>query len=384
VIWFLALHSLRQRPLRTFLTALGITVAVGSTVVFLSLGEGLRQVFGTQIGNIGPALQVSYGPFDTTLFTAVPELPLRYRETLLAEEERFGIREVVPLLFFLRGGLSPSTSFMFQGLPPDQNLAEIYGGFTVLEGRGLNAEDRDALVAVVGQQVAERSRLSLGSVLRLNPRVSFEIVGIAQSTGGLIDNAVLVPLSSLQAAIDIEDRVNFFAVKLAEPARATEIAEALAERYPNLSFQTRADVLGVIEQGIRVTDVVRLGISVIALVVGAIAVANTVLMSVFERTREFGVIRALGAKPRFLFGLVLSEAIILSLIGAAFGVLLGRGGIALVNRIADQLIGLEVAALTLRLVLFAVMIAIVMGLVSGLLPAARAARIPIATAMARE
>ena len=384
MIWFLAFHSLRQRPLRTFLTALGITVAVGSTVVFLSLGEGLRQVFGTQIGNIGPELQVSFGPFDTTLFTAVPELPLHYREALLAEEARFGIREVVPLLFFLRGGLTPSTSFMFQGLPTDQNLAEIYGGFTVLEGRGLNAEDRDAQVAVVGEQVAERSQLSLGSVLRLNPGTSFEIVGIVKSTGGLIDNAVLVPLRALQAAIDIEDRVSFFAVKLAEPARAAEVAEALSERYPNLSFQTQADVLGVIEQGIRVSDVVRLGISVIALVVGAIAVANTVLMSVFERTREFGVIRALGAKPGFLFGLVLSEAIILSLIGAGFGVLLGQGGIALVNRVAENLIGLEVAALTLRLVFFAVAIAITMGLVSGLLPAARAARIPIAVAMARE
>jgi len=384
VIWFLALHSLRQRPLRTFLTALGIAVAVGSTVIFLSLGEGLRQVFGTQIGNIGPELHVSYGPFDASLFAAVPELPLRYREALLAEGERFGIREVVPLLFFLRGGLSPSASFMFQGLPPDRDLAQIYGGFTVLEGRGLNAEDRDAQIAVVGQQVAERSRLSLGSVLRINPRVSIEVVGIAKSAGGLIDNAILVPLRPLQVAIGIEDRVSSLAVKLTEPARANEVAEALAERYPNLGFQTRADVLGVIEQGILVSDVVRLGISVIALVVGAIAVANTVLMSVFERTREFGVIRALGAKPRFLFGLVLSEAIILSLAGAGFGVLLGHGGIALVNRVTEHLVGLEVAALTLRLVLFAVAIAITMGLVSGLLPAARAARIPIATAMARE
>ena len=77
----------------------------------------------------------------------------------------------------------------------------------------------------------------------------------------------------------------------------------------------------MLERGIRISDVVRLGISAIALIVGAIAVANTVLMSVFERTREFGVIRAVGAKPRFLFGLVLSESVLLSLIGAAFGVL---------------------------------------------------------------
>lgn len=384
MIWFLALRSLFQRPLRTLLTALGIAVAVGSTVIFLSLGEGLRQVFGTQLGTIGPELQVSYGPFDATSLTAVPELPLAYRDALLADAEQFGIHQVVPLLFYLRGGLSPSASFIFQGLPPEQDIAALYTGFKVVEGRNLRAEDGDALVAVVGKQVAERNRLALGNTLRLNPGASFEIVGIAESAAGLIDNAILVPLRPLQAAIGIEDRVSFFSVKLAEPGRAAEVAEALSARYPDLGFQTRADVLGVIEQGIRVSDVVRLGISVIALVVGAIAVANTVLMSVFERTREFGVIRALGAKPRFLFGLVLAEAILLSLVGAAFGVLMGRGGIALVNRVADHLIGLEVAALTLRLVLFAVAIAITMGLVSGLLPAARAARIPIAVAMARE
>jgi putative ABC transport system permease protein len=107
-------------------------------------------------------------------------------------------------------------------------------------------------------------------------------------------------------------------------------------------------------------------------------------MSVFERTREFGLVRALGAKPRFLFGLVLAESVLLSLIGAAVGVLLGRLGIFVVNNVSMDLIGLEVAALTLRLLLFAVALAIFMGLSSGLLPAARAARIPITVAMARE
>ena len=220
--------------------------------------------------------------------------------------------------------------------------------------------------------------------MRLNPENTFEIVGIARSGGGLIDNAILVPLGRLQNAIGIPDRVTFFALDLAEPAKAEEVAQELSAAYPELGFQTRGEVLGVIEKGIQISDVVRLGISAIALIVGAIAVANTVLMSVFERTREFGVVRALGAKPRFLFGLVLAESTLLSFVGAAFGVLLGRLGIFAINRITDDLIGLEVAALTLRLVLFAVAIALVMGLGSGLLPAARAARIPVAVAMARE
>lgn len=384
VIWFLALRSLQQRPLRTFLTALGIAVAVASTVIFLSLGEGLRQVFSTQISNVGPDLQVSYGPFDATSFTGVPELPLSFLAELEAEGANFGITDITPLMLYFRGGLNPSSSFLFQGLPASVAVGDVYFNYEVLDGRSLEAGDEGRFVAVVGRNAAERARIGIGSTLRLNPQNSFEVVGIARSGGNVIDNAIVVPLSSLQEAVGILDRVSFFAVDLEESWRASETAVALSARFPELGFQTREDVLGVINQAIRVGDVVRLGISTIALIVGALAVANTVLMSVIERTKEFGVVRALGARPRFLFGLVLSESVLLSLIGAAVGVLLGRGGIFIVNSVSMDWIGLEVAALTLRLVLFAVAIAIVMGLGSGLLPAARAARIPITVAMSRE
>ena len=385
VVWLLALHALRLRPLRTVLTALGIAVAVASTVIFLSLGEGLRQVFRSQIGNVGPDIQVSFGAFDaTSSFTSVPELPLRYVEALWAKADKYEILEVTPLLFHLRGGLTPGTSFIFQGVPTGTDVGAIYVGYTLSQGRNLNNQDEAASVAVIGIQVAERNNLSLGSTLRLNPQHQFEVVGIASSDSGIIDNAILVPLESLQKAIGITDRVTFLALDLAETGRASEVAAALGKEFPNLGFQTRTDVLGVINEGIRITDVVRLGISAIALIVGAIAVANTMLMSVFERTKEFGVVRAVGAKPRFLFGLVVLESLILSFIGAAFGVVLGQLGIVVVNSVAQDLIGLDVAALTLRLTFFAVIVAFVMGLLSGLLPAARAARIPIAVAMARD
>ncbi len=384
MIWSLALASLRLRPLRTFLTALGIAVAVGSTVIFLSLGEGLRQVFAQEVGSIGPDIQVSYGPFDATSLSAVPALPLRFARTLRAQGDRYGITGLTPVMLYARGGFSPSSVFLFQGLPPNTNLGDLYVGYERVQGRSLNAQDTDARVAVVGAQLAERSGVGVGDTLRLNPDNAFSIVGVARSDGGLIDNAVLVPLGALRQATGIRDRVSFFALDLAEPTRAAEVAKSLGRAFPQLGFQTRGEVLKVLERGLQISDVVRLGISAIALIVGAIAVANTVLMSVFERTREFGVIRALGAKPRFLFGLVLSESVLLSLVGAAFGVLLGRLGIVAVNRIAEAQIGLEVAALTPRLGLFAVAIAFVMGLLSGLLPAARAARIPIAVAMSRE
>ena len=385
MVWLLAFSALRQRVLRTFLTALGIAVAVGSMVIFLSLGEGLRQAFVGQIGSIGPDLQVSFGPFDASAsLTSLPELPLDYLKQLTEQKESYGITNIIPLLFHARAGFSPGSSFLFQGLPPGEDIGAIYYKYEILEGRSLMRADTEAKVAVIGEQVAQRSRLELGKVLRLNSRSIFEIVGIAKSEGGLIDNAILVPLKPLQEAIGIDDRVTFLALDLAEPGAAAATAERLGIDYPELGFQTRGDVLGVVEEGIRITDVVRLGISAIALIVGAIAVANTMIMSVIERTREFGVVRAIGAKPRFLFNLVLTEAVMLSVIGAFFGVILGRLGMIIVNNIANDLIGLDVAALTTRLVLFAIAVAIAMGLVSGLLPALRAARIPIAVAMARE
>lgn len=381
MVWDLALNALRHRPLRTALTAAGIAIAVGSMVVFLSLGEGLRRAFAEELGGIGAELQISYGPFETSAFGSTPELPIDLVSEVRAAAEPYGVVAVVPLLLYLRGGFTPSSSFAFQGIPADVAIETIYPGYEVAAGRGLRPDDAGRQVAVVGRQAAERNRLEIGGSLRLNAESSFEIVGLADAGGGLLSNGILVPLTSLQQAIGITDRVSFLVVDLAEPGRAQEAAEALSARFPELGVQTAGDVLEVIERGIRITDVVRLGISAIALIVGAIAVANTVLMSVFERTREFGLVRAVGARPRFLFAVVLTESVLLSIVGGAAGVALGWLGAQGVNLVAADLIGLDVAAVTPRLVLFALLVALGMGVLSGLAPSTRAARIQIADAV---
>jgi putative ABC transport system permease protein len=385
VLWTLALHSLARRPLRTLLTALGITVAVGSMVTFLSLGEGLRRVFGSQLGAVGPDIQASFGDVDASNpFSSIPELDASYADRLAAVADDHGITGITPVILYFRSGFDPSTALMFQGLPGDIDPEEFVSGFRLLEGRWFAEGEDGSPVAVIGESAAERMGLGVGRELRLNPRSSFRIVGIAASDAGVVDNSVGVPLAALQAAIGIEDRVSMLSLDLAAPARADEVAARLEEAFPELSFQTRADLLAVVEQGLRVSDAVRLGISGIALLVGAIAVANTLLMSVFERTREFAVLRAVGARPRFLLALVLGESTLLSLAGAGAGLVLGRLGIVGINLLSGRYVGLEVAALTARLALFAVAVAMVMGLLAGLLPAARAARVPIATAVARE
>lgn len=384
VTWSLASASLRQRPLRSLLTALGIAVAVAGAIVFLSLGEGIRHVFADQLANLGPDIQVTYGTGAGEFFPTAPDLPTSYLEELRSRSDELGIRQVVPVLLYLRSGLGPSQSFVFEGLPTATGLADMFVGVAAAEGRLLTAADEGAPVAVVGATASERNRIKLGSTLRLNPSASLEVVGVLGATGSLVDNLIVVPLTTLQGALGVEDRYSLLAVTSARPERADEVAAKIQAAYPDLGAQTRSEIFDQVSTSLRVSDFVRLGISAIALIVGAIAVANTVMMSVFERTREFGVIRAVGARPRFLFGLVLSESLLLALAGAAGGLLVGRVGVYFVNRIARAQLGLEVALVTPRLAAFAVLVALVMGLVSGLLPAGRAARIPIAAALARE
>jgi len=382
--WALARASLRQRPLRTALTALGIAVAVGSTVVFMSLGEGLRQVFGNQLANLGPDIQVTYGEAGDDLFPSAPELPIAFVDSLGAAASDLGIRSVTPVLLALKGGINPSQSFIFQGFPTSFPLAEMFSNPVLVEGRLLTAQDEGSPVAVIGSSAAGRSSVGVGGQLRFNPAMTFEVVGIVESGGSLLDNFIVVPLSALQDALGVHDRLSLIAVKLERPEAATEAAAAIEARFTELGAQTQAGMLSVVQDSLRISDFIRLGISAIALLVGGIAVANTMMMSVFERTREFGVIRAVGARPSFLFGLVIVESILLSLIGAAVGILLGWAVTEVVNRLAVDYVGLAVAAITPRLVLFAAAVALVMGLTSGLLPAGRASRIPIAVAVARE
>ncbi len=380
----LALASLRHRPLRTGLTALGIAVAIASTVVFMSIGEGLRKAFADQLAGLGPELQVSYGDAGDDLFPTAPDLPDEYVQRLRDDAGTFGLSSVTPVLLWLRGGLSVTQSFVFEGLPTDFPLDRVFSGAKITEGRSLTPADEGELVAVVGSSVATRAGLELGDTLRLNPEASFEIVGVVASDAGLLDNLIVVPFTSLRSAMGVTDRISAIMLKLDRPEQAQDVAARIEAAYPELGVQTQAGALSIVQDSLRISDFVRLGISLIALVVGAIAVANTMMMSVFERTREFGVIRAVGAKPSFLFSLVVLESVLLSLLGAVVGVALGALGAGLVNHIANDYIGLSLAAVTPRLVAFAVLVAATTGLLAGLLPAGRAARVPIAVAVARE
>ncbi len=374
-----------RRPVRTLLTVLGIVVAVASMVIFLSLGEGFRRALGNEIGNVGPDIQVTLeGSDSSSIFgSPIPDVPLEFATQLEGVKKEFNITQVIPYLLTARGSLTGS-GYIISGYPFERvNLNDIYPSLKLQQGRFLGAADKDALVAVVGSQAAKTAGLKLGDELRLNRQDRYKIVGILGRGDGFTDSFVFVSFSRLQRTLGVTDKATGIALKLRESGEARKTADALKIRFPDLRPQTQGDVLKILDRAIAIGDAFRFGISLISLIVGGLAVANTVMMGVYERTREFGVIRAIGAKPSFVFQLVVFESLLLAILGGIGGIILGYIGTIIVNYVVRDLVSVQIAAVTFRLALLAVGVAAGLGLLSGLLPARTASRIVITQALGR-
>ena len=380
-LWQLAWRGLTRRPVRTILTALGITVAVASMVIFLSLGEGLRKVFTSELGSIGPDIQVSLNGFTQGLAPS-PSLSQSTVADIQKLAPGLGITVITPVVMSLRTSLDPSQSVVFYGMPAAQGVLTAFPKLSLAQGKLFTTADEGKPVAVLGAKAASNLRLKIGSELRLNRRASVRVTGILNPDSALTDNFIFLPISTLQNAIDAQGKVSLVAVKLADPRQARVVADALIKNL-NLEAQTQSDFLSFVDRALRISDAVRFGISLISLIVGGLAVANTVMMGVFERTREFGTLRAIGARPGFVRALVLSESLLLALVGGAFGILLGLAGIWGVNLYTQNLASIDAAALTPRLVALAFGISVFLGLTAGLIPARTAGNTVITEALGR-
>jgi putative ABC transport system permease protein len=353
-------------------------------VVFLSFGEGFRSALRNEIGNIGPDLQVTLADGDpgAAFGGGVPEVPIEVVSRLEGVAAELGIAKVIPLTLTSRGGFGET--YIIEGLPLDKvRVQDVYPSLQIREGRELTPADSGKLVAVVGSKAAEQGNLEVGRQVRYNRDTIFEVVGVYQEGGGLTDSLIFVPLDRLSGALGVGDRVGLVAVKLKESGDARAVKKQLEERFPDLKAQTQGDILSVLDKAIAIGDAFRFGISLIALIVGGLAVANTVMMGVYERTREFGVLRAIGAQPGFIRTLVVFESVLLALIGGVGGVLVGYLGTLVVNFAVRNLVTFSVAIVSFRLIGVAMLVAAILGLLSGLLPARTAGRIAITEALGR-
>ena len=227
---------------------------------------------------------------------------------------------------------------------------------------------------ILGKTASENLNKTIGSTIDIYGS-EFKVTGIYETGNFMLDMGSFVPLSTLQNLTSNVGKVSMIEVKVNENVNSTEVSQTILNAYPNdLSATTAADQASRINESLGMIDTASWAISLLAIIIGGVGVINTMIMSVFERTREIGVLKAVGWKDRRILGMILGESIILTLVAAVVGVILG---IVAVEIILNFLITSQSfhAVLTIDTLIKAFLVAFLVGILGGLYPAYRASRL---------
>lgn len=389
-----AIRAIRANALRSVLTALGIIIGVAAVIAVVAVMQGLSSTVTRQLDDLASDMVI------VNAYTPRNELLIGLRNTLSAEDYQAvrdhvrGVEEITMLYLPLGlGGVigSGSERSVTQIMGTDSSYQSVVRVYTD-QGRFLSESDdqRRRRVVILGRTVVKNLRLPenpIGVFVELGGEW-FRVVGVAESRGSLFgldqDNFVIAPFSTLRslAAADAGDDVQIYFRPAADVPLASlenQIRQVLRARRNTQAGAPDPFELQTAEKTRKNFDSIVQGITLVAgavvsisLLVGGIGVMNIMLVSVTERTREIGIVKALGATPQFILLQFLVEALVLSFCGGLIGLVLGWGFALLV---AATVPGMTGASVPLWAVLLAFGFTTLIGVVFGMAPAIKASRL---------
>ncbi len=399
-IFKLSLNHVRKSKLRSWLTILGIIIGVAAVVAIVSIGEGMQQAVATRLGALGADLvTVSPGFARATGGGEFGPSGGSSGSTANLTEKDVKVVKSVSGVLFVDGMVSgrakakyldQESSISIRGVDP-----AVWKFMTTVElesGRFLDQGDSN--VAVLGYRVAHqvfKQNLTVNRPITIAGQ-SFRVVGILKESGGFggDDSAIFIPVSNARTVIeDIgSDQVTSISVKVANADEVDSIVSAIEEKLMlsrHVSERTKDFTITsskqMAEQIASVTESMTLflgGIAAVSLIVGAVGIANTMFMSVLERTRQIGILKAMGATNGEVLRIFLIESALFGIVGGIIGVIIGTIISAAMSGIAFSMMGPRGGSTTLvtpGLVAFAIGFSIFLGAISGIIPARQAARL---------
>jgi ABC-type antimicrobial peptide transport system permease subunit len=239
--------------------------------------------------------------------------------------------------------------------------------FRIVAGEPL-ATNRQMLL---GHQAADTLGKGVGDTIRVLDS-SFRVVGIFETGVAWEETGGVVTLRDAQRLAGRPHQVTLYGIKVRDPAKAEEVKAYLDASFPEIDVALSSEFVESIPD-LQASQEMIGQIAFLAVLIGGVGMLNTMLMSVLERTREIGVLRALGWRRRQVVGMTLREALVLGLIGGTTGILLGLIFAWAVNQI-PVIRGMMDPIYTPELFLLAIVVALVTGVLGGLYPAWRATR----------
>ncbi len=386
----LIIENFRRRRLRSWLTLLGIFIGIAAVVALSSLGLGLRQFVDEQFSALGTD-KIIIQPKGSFVPGSQSTIELTKDDVDAVKRVR-GVSEVTGFIVNnVKVEFNDQVRFhqMFS-VPTDEGkkLYDEINQFNVQEGREL--EKGDKFKVVLGVSFIEddlfQPNVRVGDKIKINDR-EFKVVGHFERIGNSGDDRTMVVTEdAMREIFGIKERVDFILARTSKGTTTKEVADRtekelrkfrnLEEGKEDFSIQTSEDLAESFQNTILVILVVLVGIAFISLIVGGIGIMNTMYTAVLERTKEIGIMKAIGAKNSDIMKIFLIESGLLGIAGGTIGIILGIA----FSKLVEFAVGLTgntflKPVFPWYLILGVLLFAFLVGAISGTLPAIRASKL---------
>ncbi len=388
----LSWQSIKNRRLRSWLTILGIVIGVTAIVTLISIGQGVQDSILNEFEKLGyntitvlpGSINTRRGGFsnvggndtdylDPAVIENLDQIqssgPIRTETGLVNSEDLEGQA-------FLRvTGLSQSILTDFEA---------YFNGFPIGSGELFSFSGEENQV-VLGSKISEDLGVSTGDKIQLEGQ-DFTVTGILtpdeDSDGGFnfygdLDSGLFVPYRTINSLYGGGMQASIILLELADSADVSEVADSIEQLYADndsaATTITTEEISERVNNALGTIQIALAGIAAISLLVGGVGVMNTMYTAVLERTREIGVMKAVGAKNKSILNLFLIESGLLGLIGGIIGTLFGVVLSIIAGKFIQQALSAPFApSFRPALIIGAVAFSFFLGAISGVLPARQA------------
>jgi putative ABC transport system permease protein len=374
----LSLKNLLRYRIRTLLTLIGILASVAVLFSILSFNRGFERGLSQELERTGIHFMVvpSGCPHEVASLVLHGAVIPKFLDASIIEK----IKEV-------RGIALVSPVLVTQVPNPARDRVDLVYGIEMSDVQKLKPSwkingimPKHGDEVLVGAAIAQHDNLKEGDVIHYPTfKKTFRVTGIIEKTGGQDDAYIYMPVSTVQRMLKKPENLTAIGVQVSEPDSLYKIAEELSLKVPGIQIVTMNQVMKSLADLANSARIMNLSIAVIAIIISAVGVMNTVLMAIFERTQEIGMMRAIGASRLDIVRIILSETILMTTAGGVLGVILATiasGTVeGLVKKSVPYVPSGEMITFEPWLAGSCILFSFVIGIVAGFYPAYRASNI---------
>ncbi|MGC9152441.1 MAG: ABC transporter permease [Vulcanisaeta sp.] len=332
-LFTMSIRNLGSRRSRVILTMLAIVYSVALMITLETMTYGFKVAITNEVENILPT--------DLMVYSESVSIPEAVAQVIARLPH---VAYVVPAIIISTAQVNGETVTLI-GIP-----SQYFSYFEVhMENGSLPMSNGEAIIQ---DTLASKDGISIGDTIYVQVLtgiqggtevIPLKVTGVFSSIlGGFLGfhlNMIVTPIGTLQNELGDEGFVNAMFIKLTQenPAYLSQLATALSEYFPNANVYEQSSVLSSISNALSMVNLFFIVIIALSLIVTGLSVANTAIMNVRERTREIGILKALGASNGQVMIIFLLEILIMSIIGSVIGIALGIAGAYLARYIMIKL-----------------------------------------------